>query len=96
MTVIRGFVIVILSGLVFGGAGACIGWLLAVLAPDFYRAIFRMPPGSAIDPVQVGVGVGLVNGVMIGLGLGTIIVIITTWWNVRMISRRFGSPPADR
>lgn len=83
MTVIRGFVITIASGFIFGLLGAGIGYLLGSIAPDFYRTVFRIPPELRIDPVQDGLGLGLTQGIGAGLLVGLVIVVVVAWYNSR-------------
>jgi len=91
MTVVRGFVITIASGIVFGCLGALAGYLLGSLAPDYYRTVFRIPPDILIDPSQVGLGLGLIQGVGAGLMIGLVIVVSVAWYD----SRSAGTSPAD-
>jgi len=83
MTVVRGFVISIVSGLVFGCLGAVAGYLLGSLAPDYYRTVFRIPPEVSLDPSQVGLGLGLIQGLGAGLILGLVIVVSVAWYDSR-------------
>ena len=91
MTVMRGFVITITSGLAFGCLGALAGYLLGSIAPDYYRTVFQIPPEFSIDPSQVGLGLGLIQGGGAGLMIGLIIVVSVAWYD----SRSADSPPRD-
>jgi hypothetical protein len=86
MTVLRGFAITLFSGLFFGVGGAAVGYALGRWTPDFYRTVFRIPIGSTVDPIEVGLGLGLSNGGIIGLGIGLVIVLAVTWSNGRLAS----------
>lgn len=83
MTVARGFVITIISGVVFGCLGGGAGWLLGSFAPDYYRLVFRIPPEVRIDPAQAGLGLGVTQGVGTGLLIGLVIVVAVAWYNSR-------------
>ena len=76
MTVLRGFAITVLSGIVFGVIGALLGCGLGYFAPDYYRLVFEVPPGMELNPFQVGLGLGLTQGLAAGLGIGLTIVLI--------------------
>jgi hypothetical protein len=72
MTVLRAFVIILVTGSSFGVAGAVIGFLLGTLAPGYYSAMFRMP--LANEPA-IGVGLGLTQGLVAGLVVGCLVVL---------------------
>ncbi|MDC0261764.1 hypothetical protein OAK47_00940 [Planctomycetaceae bacterium] len=91
MTVVRGFVITIASGLVFGFLGAVMGYLLGSVAPDYYRTVFRIPPEISIDTSQAGLGLGVTQGVAAGLVVGLVIVVSVAWYD----SRTAASQPKD-
>jgi ABC-type antimicrobial peptide transport system permease subunit len=61
-----------------GGGGAFLGGLLGALIggllPDYYHAVFRNPGLSALE---VGIGLGLTQGLGAGLVVGAIIVLAT-------------------
>lgn len=84
MSVVRGFVITIVSGLafaLFGGlAGAALGWA----APDYYRIVFGMRPDAQFNAVQLGLGLGVTQGFGAGLIVGLAIVLIVAWYNSRV------------
>lgn len=83
MTVFRGFVITIVSGVAFGIVGGGGGYLLGRVAPDYYRTVFRIPPEIAIDPAQAGLGLGVTQGLAAGLIVGLAIVATVAWYNSR-------------
>ena len=84
MTVIRGFIITIVSGVAGGLIGTGIGFLLGHFAPDYYRIVFRMPRSVELDPIQAGIGLGMTQGLAAGLVVGLVIVVTTAWYNARM------------
>jgi hypothetical protein len=83
MTVLRGFLIVIASGLGFGAVGAGIGFGIGRTLPDFYRALFRFPPDVRLHPEQLGTALGLTQGLLVGLAIGAVIVLAVAWYNGR-------------
>ena len=99
MTVVRGFAITIASGIAFALLGAGAGFLLGTLAPDYYRTVFRIPPDVSIDPAQAGLGLGLTQGLVGGLGIGLVIVMSVAWYNSKIavspIAPTFGHERTD-
>ncbi len=75
MTVVRGFAIIISSGISFAAAGGGLGYELATLAPSYYRGVFRGGELPGFDPVQVGVGLGISQGLIVGLVIGSVVVL---------------------
>ncbi|ODA33692.1 hypothetical protein [Planctopirus hydrillae] len=83
MTVLRGFLITISSGVAFGSFGAVAGYLLGSAAPDYYRTVFQLPPESPINLAQAGLGLGVTQGTAVGLFVGLVIVVTVAWYNSR-------------
>ena len=52
--------------------GAGVGALLGKISPGFVTALFRVD----LEPVQTGLGLGIVNGGIVGLVLGILIVLV--------------------
>ena len=89
MTVTRGFAIIIASAFGFAIAGGLIGSTLAQVMPDYYRATFAArEPG--FDPVQVGVGLGMTQGLIAGLCVGSVVVL-----SVALSGLRRREPPRE-
>jgi len=84
MTVVRGFIITVASGIAFALLGAGAGYLLGSVAPDYYRTVFRIPPDVSIDPAQAGLGLGVTQGLAGGLVIGLVIVLSVAWYNSRI------------
>jgi hypothetical protein len=87
MTVFRGFAITILSGLAFGAGGGLVGYAIGRWLPDFYRTVLANRDGVDFDPAQVGLALGLTNGLVLGVGVGLVIVVAVTWYNARLPQR---------
>lgn len=83
MTIVRGFLITIASGLGFGVGGALVGYAIGRWVPDYYKTVLRIPTEEQIDIAQVGLGLGLTQGIGIGLIVGLAIVGAVAWYNSR-------------
>ena len=81
MTIIKGFLIIILSGIAFAVGGCLIGYGLARLAPGYYRGVLSSGRETWFDPVAVGIGLGLTQGLLCGLILGAVVVLAVAWYN---------------
>jgi hypothetical protein len=75
MTVVRGFAIIVASGMAFAVAGGLIGSTLARSMPGYYRAVFPGGERPDFDPVQVGIGLGTTQGLVAGLVVGSVVVL---------------------
>jgi hypothetical protein len=85
MNVLRGFVITVASGLAFAVIGGVLGYVIGAFAPDYYRVVFRIPPGIQLDPAEVGFGLGLTQGLVAGLFIGLVIVVSVAWYRSRVV-----------
>ena len=81
MSLKSGLLAVLACVLVGVTIGAGIGLVLGLVAPDFFAALFRprLPEAPPLDPVQIGLGLGLVNGALWGAGVGCVVVLATAW-----------------
>lgn len=79
MTVVRGFLITIASGVGFGIVGGLLGYALGKFAPDYYRIVFRIPRQLDLDPAHAGLGLGATQGLVAGLFIGLVIVLAVAW-----------------
>jgi hypothetical protein len=84
MNVIKALATVVGTAVGFGVAGTGIGAFLGRFTPGFFRAVlpFRDPEG--VDPLEMGIGLGLVNGLIWGMVIGVLIVAILCWRDVRI------------
>src|SRR5947209_20509116 len=83
MTVTRGFVIIIVSGLVFALGGGGIGYTLGATAPGYYRAVYSSGREPWFDPVSMGLGLGITQGLVCGLIIGAVVVLAVAWASSR-------------
>lgn len=79
MTVVKGFVITITSGVVFAVLGAGCGTLLGAVSPDYYRTVFHVPPERQLNATEIGFGLGVTQGLAAGLLIGLVIVVTVAW-----------------
>jgi hypothetical protein len=83
MTVARGFAIIVASGVCFAVAGGGIGHALARIVPDYYHAVFRGVEDPDFDPVPVGLGLGIAQGLIARLVVGSIVVLAVAMSGLR-------------
>jgi hypothetical protein len=83
MTVTRGFLIIGLSAFVGAFVGTGLGYMLAVSMPGYYRAVFHHGREPWFDPVTVGVGLGMTQGLIGGLVVGAVVVLAVAWYQSR-------------
>ncbi len=87
MSVTKGFSIVISSALAFGVIGAVLGFTLGVMAPGYYRAVFRSGEAPNFHPPSVGFGLGFTQGIVAGLLVGVAVVFAVAWYQSRVNQR---------
>lgn len=90
MSIAKGFVVVLISGACFSAAGGLLGLVLGAGAPDYYRGVFERGDSPGFRPVQVGLGLGITQGLACGLLIGSAIVLAAA------ASRRYGEPDESR
>lgn len=56
--------------------GTSAGYILRRFAPYYYRSVFLQGDAPGFDPVQVGIGLGLTQGMALGFLAGVIIMIV--------------------
>lgn len=83
MTHGKALLTVIASSVAFSVIGGVAGYSLGKFAPGYYRGVFSNGESPQFDPVQVGLGSGVVQGLIAGVIIGLIIVFITAWQNNR-------------
>jgi hypothetical protein len=84
MTVLRGFLIVILSGSAGGAIGALVGYILARVMPGYYRGVFGNAGNAPwFNPVEVAVGLGITQGMICGVVVGCVVVLAVAWYESR-------------
>ena len=72
-----------IGGLIGTGLGAALG----VFAPGYYRSVFSNGDSPIFDPLAVGVGQGLTQGVVFGGVVGVLLVGMFYWFRARTLNR---------
>jgi hypothetical protein len=76
MNPVKSLVFVAGTALLFAIIGAVTGLLLGSYMPDYYIGVFELHGES---PVQVGFGLGLTQGMILGSVVGVVILGISAW-----------------
>lgn len=92
MTVRAAFAVVLASTLLFAGVGAGVGYGLGTLTPGYYRGVFRATREPGFDPVEVGFGQGLTQGIAGGVVTGLALVTLFSWRDIRLRSVSDATP----
>ncbi len=78
----RSLGLIVVASCLFGAGGALVGWLLSLLTPDYYRAVFELDPAAPVW--QIGVGLGLTQGLVVGVVVGCCVVLATAIYRSRI------------
>jgi hypothetical protein len=65
--------------------------------PGYYRTVFRYGDSPDFNAVEVGVGLGLTQGLMAGVAVGCVVVLAVAWHGSRrrtVLNQVLGSPPS--
>jgi hypothetical protein len=68
-----------LTSVLFAVIGGLIGWLMGTQMPGYYRSIFLRGSDPAFDPVAIGLGQGITQGLVLGSAIGLVLV-LSNWW----------------
>ena len=83
MTLFKALATVVGTAIGFGIAGTGIGAFLGRFTPAFFR-LFPFRDLENLNPLELGIGLGLVNGLIWGLLIGVAVVGIVSWRETRM------------
>ena len=83
MTLFKALATVVGTAIGFGIAGTGIGAFLGRFTPALFR-LFPLRDLENLDPSELGIGLGLVNGLIWGLVIGVLVVGIVSWRETRM------------
>ena len=60
----------------FAILGGLLGWTLGVAAPNYYETVFsNAATRPGFDPTQIGLGLGITQGAVVGLVIGCVAVL---------------------
>ena len=71
------------TGSLGGLLGALLGAALGSFSPGYYRSVFSNGDSPNFDPVAVGIGLGLTQGVVFGTLVGLALVAMFYWYRSR-------------
>ena len=69
MTARNALAAVLSGGIVFACIGGATGALIANVAPEYYRTVFRYRDLASFNPLQVGIGLGVTQGIWAGVAI---------------------------
>ncbi len=83
MTLFKALATVVGTSIGFGIAGTGIGAFLGNFTPAFFL-LFPIRDFENVSPLELGIGLGLVNGLIWGLVTSVLLVGILSWKETRM------------
>jgi hypothetical protein len=90
MSSLRAILMVVLSTAIFTLGFMAGGFFIGKIAPDYYSAMFHFRDAT-IDPVQLGVGLGLTQGAYVGIVVGVLAVLLEAWYRHKKL--KLAQPP---
>ena len=96
MTVVRGFLITLSSGITGSVVGTSIGYGVGRFFPFYYQTVFDLPENSVrSDLIELAMGMGMLQGLGGGLAIGLVIVLVVAWYQQRLATASFSSQGAQ-
>jgi hypothetical protein len=94
MTITKVLATVAGTAIVSAVVGTTVGYCLGEYVPGAYRSMFAHGVDPRFNPVDVGIGLGCVQGLLVGVVVGLIVVVAVTWYEIRKseIQLRPGTP----
>jgi hypothetical protein len=89
--VIRALVLVLLCGFACCVVGTLIGYFLGTFHPGYYRSVVSGGRQPDFKPVDVGIGLGCSQGLILGVIVGALVVVGSAcyrWWRTRATTPR--------
>ena len=87
MTLFKALATVVGTSIGFGIVGTGIGAFLGKFTPGFFLHLFPLRDVENLNPLEFGVGLGLVNGLTWGLVIGVLVVGIVSWRETRLVRK---------
>ena len=75
MSIFRGFAIIFIFVVSFAVVGGLLGFGLGVGVPSYYRTVVVGGDDPDFNPVLVGLGLGIPQGAVSGLVIGSVLVL---------------------
>ncbi len=97
MTLSKALAALVLFVVLGAALGSGIGFLVGMLAPDYYEMVFGhflkelREAGRQVSLPRLGAGLGLVQGAIWGAVIGPLVVLLVTWYQVRRLKKANGS-----
>lgn len=85
MTVRKALAIVIVGVIVFAVIGGLTGAVIGNVSPGYYRAVFRQGRHPDFNPLEVGIGLGVTQGMGAGLAISLAVVALLAWKEHRTV-----------
>lgn len=79
MTVRSALIVVLIGCIAFACVGAMMGVTIGTLAPGYYRFALGLDDSSDINPLQVGIGLGIVQGATSGIVISLVVLGMLVW-----------------
>jgi hypothetical protein len=76
---------VLLWSVIFLCVGSAIGATIGVVAPEYYRSVFRGGHLPEFNPLQVGIGLGATQGVVSGVVISIVVLALLAWRDIRSV-----------
>lgn len=75
--------------------GAVVGSSLATFNPGYYRACYPMVDEGSVSPLEVGLGLGISQGMIAGTLVGAVLVFAVAVSRMNQPPRTNSSPPSS-
>jgi hypothetical protein len=83
MTAISALKTVLVWSIAFACVGGLVGATIGVVAPEYYRTVFRRGDSRNFNALQVGVGLGVTQGVASGCAISLAVLTLLAWRDIR-------------
>ena len=78
---LRGMYMILSSGFVFAVLGAIAGLVFSVALPGYFRNVYD---ATDSEIWQVGLGLGITRGFLLGIFLSSVVLLATAWYRSRI------------